>query len=289
VYDVCTALKSLAFLDGDDGKHPAPVLVFNDGDLIKSQQDIIVSCTSRPIAFPVVDFSSWPIGIQEEMSNLDLKQLLSILQRLCFVFLNALFIKCFFFFHRTHIQTLRFWTTGIWIHEALEPYETIMHIDADTCFKKRQPFLPNFQYFDLVYSSQYISPIAKSRENAMGIYEFAQDFLKERYAANPLWWDYAKTSIDNHRNLPAFASGLEIARKSFMLQPSVVAWHESMTETEPFGLIRNLWGLGVVRFMTMVMFAPNDMVRIRSSVDGFEQMTCSKDDVEKALSSLKKL
>ena len=63
------SLQSLMFLQGDDPDHPAPVLVFNEGDLSGKQVQLIVSSTNRPVAFPIVDLTTFPPGFQSEQED----------------------------------------------------------------------------------------------------------------------------------------------------------------------------------------------------------------------------
>ena len=69
VDEVCVALQSLVFLQGDDDRHPTPILIFNEGDLSDEQIAFIIGCTSRPIAFPLVDFTSFPETWNHETSS----------------------------------------------------------------------------------------------------------------------------------------------------------------------------------------------------------------------------
>lgn len=60
------AVKSLEFIEGDDPKRPAPILVFNEGDLSGEQVKQIVTSTHRPVAFPIVNLSTFPKGFRFE-------------------------------------------------------------------------------------------------------------------------------------------------------------------------------------------------------------------------------
>lgn len=71
IYDLRIALQSLIFLEGEDKdpEHPAPILVFNEGDLSGKQVEYIVSSTYRPVAFPIVDLTTFPKGFESKMED----------------------------------------------------------------------------------------------------------------------------------------------------------------------------------------------------------------------------
>lgn len=268
--DICVALKSLVFLGGDDPKHPAPVLIFNEGDVSIDQKVAITSCTKRPVAYPLVNFTSFPDGFDGNVES----KMFRVGGR-----------KEWGYYHM-----VRFWITGIWKHPALEPYETIMRIDTDSCFKEKNPILPNFKYNDLVYYSQYVG-LEDGKKYTIGLLEFAESFMKKvgRYPASPMLWDFIKLSWEMHQSLPVFMTNFELSRKSFMLHPEVMAWHEALTEQEPFGVYKYRWGDAVERFLTAVMFASNDRIMMSEPTGYGHKQSCPKlEEMEQIIASKNK-
>lgn len=264
VDEVCTALKSLVFLGGDSEEHPAPVLIFNEGDLTVNQTEFIIDCTERPIAFPLVDFTEFPEGFDHHVES-----------------------KMFRVGGRKewgYYQMIRFWISGIWDHPALEPYETIMRIDTDSCLREVVDYLPNFQYPKVVYHSEYVG-VEDGKNYTTGLLDFATDWLEEngRVVGDPMMWDFIQSTWKKHRSLPVFRTNFELSSKKFMQQKFVRMWHEAMTELEPYGLFRYRWGDAVERFMTMAMFTTNAEIMTKQ-INGYNHKNnCGKEEVEKAV------
>jgi len=264
VDEVCVALQSLVFLQGDDKEHPTPVLIFNEGDLGDDQISFIIGCTSRPIAFPLVDFTSFPEAWDHETST-----------------------KMFRVDGRKewgYYQMIRFWVTGIWKHPALDPYEIVMRMDTDSCFKEVNDNLPNFEYDNMRYHSQYVG-VEDGKNFTIGFLDHATKWMEDngRVPGDPMLWDFIKSTWKKHRSLPVYRTNFELTTKSFMLQKSVMEWHESLTEKEPFGVFEYRWGDAVERFLTMAMFTTNDKI-LTKRVDGYgHKENCPKEEVERAV------
>jgi len=264
VVEACTALRSLVFLGGDNEDYPAPILAFNEGDLSTEQIEYIVGCTKRPISFPFVDFSVLPEGFNEHVSA-----------------------KMFRVKGRSewgYYQMIRFWVTGIWKHPAISRYETIMRIDTDSCFKERNPYLPNFAYEGIEYHSQYVG-IEDGKDYTTGFLDAAEEFLKKigKAPADPMMWDFIKQTWTRHQSLPVFRTNFELAKKSFMLRDDVMKWHESLTEYEPFGVFRYRWGDAVERFLTVAMFTNNAKLLTNYVLGYGHKQNCPAEEVEAAL------
>lgn len=268
------ALRSLAFLNGDDPEFPAPVLVFNEGDLSDEQTQSIVQSTSRPVAFPLVDFTTFPAGFDPDAADSS----------------NTTGVKKFRVQGRSewgYYQMIRFWVTGIWKHPALEPYGTVMRIDSDSCFKAPNNYLPNLKNPNLVYYSQYVG-FEDGKNFTIGLLDFAKQFLRvnNRHAANPMLWQFIQTTWEAEQTLPLFQTNFEVSRKEWMQRADVMAWHDALTEAEPFGIFRYRWGDAVTRFLTAAMFASNEMI-MTSHPDGYgHKERCVKEDVMQALATL---
>jgi len=249
VDEACLALQSLVFLGGDSKEHPAPVLMFNEGDLSEEQTAFIIGCTTRPIAFPLVNFTSFPEGWDHEVSA-----------------------KKFLVGGRNewgYYQMIRFWVTGIWKHPALDPYEIVMRMDTDSCFKEVNDYLPDFEYDNMKYHSQYVG-VEDGKNYTTGFLDHATKWMKNnsRVPADPMMWDFIKSSWKKHQSLPVMRTNFELTRKSFMQQKGVMAWHESLTEHEPYGVFKYRWGDAVERFLTMAMFTTNDSI-FTKRVEGY--------------------
>lgn len=165
VTELKTALKSLIFLQGDSHpKYKAPILLFNEGDLSKEQKEEIISVmtlSGRPIAFPIVDFNSFPEGFDPNNEGNGGEAQFQVRGR-----------KQWGYYHM-----IRFWITGIWKHPALSHFETIMRMDSDSCFKEMNDYLPNFMSPNLYYHSQYVG-FESGAEYVDGLYDFALKYIK---------------------------------------------------------------------------------------------------------------
>lgn len=268
VEELQTALKSLAFLNGDKNPaHPAPVLVFNEGNLNSEQVKAIVQSTTRPIAFPLVDFVSFPQGFDPDNESPE------------FIVKGR---KTWGYY-----QMIRFWVTGIWKHPAITNFETVMRIDSDSCFKEPNAYLPNFANENLSYHSQYVG-VEDGVKFLTGLFDFAKNFMAEvkdpPEPRNYLLWDMAKKSWESEQpTLPVFRTNFEVSRKSFMQRQDVTRWHVALTEKEPFGILRHRWGDAVTRFLTASMFVNMDEIMTIRPTGYFHKIGCTKEEVEEAL------
>lgn len=228
------ALQSLRFLHGDDPDHPAPVLVFNKGDLNPDQINRIVASTKRPIAFPQVDLQSFPPEYNPEES-----------------------------FPEENIrnyQMIRFWVTSIWEHPALSPYDVVMKIDTDSCFMEDNNILPDFPSKRSVYQSEYVG-MKKPNTNVKEIYSWTEKWLEtnSRLSNNPMFWSYVKATQELYDSLPMMNTAVEVFRKSFMQSNDVKLWSRALTEEQGcLDVLRNNWSYGALRFMMTAIFVPSE-------------------------------
>jgi len=272
VEEAQTALKSLEFLKGDKNpEHPAPVLIFNEGDLSKEEELALASSTNRPISFPRVDFTSFPEGFDPDIENVEFK----VTGRSKW----------------GYYQMIRFWTTTIWKHAAIERFDTVMRIDTDSCFKEVNNYLPNFQHDDLFYHSQYVGVVPKHGANYIeGMYDFVQDWMADTHQpsepGNPLLWHYATTMWESQRTLPLFRTNFELSKKSFMQRGDVARFHEAITERQPFHVFRHRWGDAILRYLLLSVFASSSRVSTIAPTGYFHKEGCSKMEVEEALTVL---
>jgi len=267
IEDLRVALRSLEFLEGDDPDFPTPVLVFNEGDLATEQTHIIIESTNRPIAFPtVVDFTKFPDGFEPNTEPM-------------FVRMGSKRKKWGYY------HMIRFWITEIWQHPALDPYETVMRIDSDSCFLGPNPHLPKFAHDHMVYHSTYVGYEFGKTRYIHGFYDFVQEYTIEHSIKpkNLMLWQFVLSAYEASQSLPVFQTNLEISRKSFMQRKDVKQFHETVTEKEPFGVFRYRWGDAVVRFITMALFADDEVVMKSPFVGYGHKEQCKKDEVLTAL------
>lgn len=264
--DTQTALKSLIFLNGDnDPNHLAPVLIFNEGNINDAQKLKLTQSTNRPISFPVVDFNELPGGLDIEKDGMKFK----VQGR-----------ENPWGYH----QMIRFWITRIWHHPAVEPYEIIMRMDSDSCFKGVNEVLPGFLNDDIVYHSQFVG--VESGSGFMeGLMDHSERFLKRynKMAGNPMLYRYAKLTWETKKTLPLFMTNFEVSRKSWMLKNIVMRWHESLTEEKPYGVFTHRWGDAVTRFLMVAMIAMNYQLDTNYPDGYFHKAQCKREGVEQAI------
>lgn len=272
--DLKLALRSLIFLRRDaSSEYKAPVLIFNEGDLSEKQKNDLIQSLSnspRPISFPIVDFKDYPDGFTPETMGVK------------FVVKGR---PNPWGYH----QMIRFWISRIWLHEAIEPYEYIMRMDSDSCFKQHNDFLPGTRNEDIVYHSQFVG-VENRKEFTSGLIEHSEKFL-ERYdksAGNPMMWRYVQSIWKNEGTLPLLNTNFEVSRKSFMQKNIVKRWHESLTEEKPFGVFTHRWGDAVTRFLMCAMLTMNYEVDT-SYPDGYgHKEQCLEEEVDATIQDFEK-
>lgn len=263
VEDLSLGLRSLVFLNGDSDL-PSPVLVFNEGDLSAEAIVKLRSSTRRPIAFPVVDFSSFPEGFDPNATSS---------------------VEHFEVRGRKswgYYQMIRFFVTGIWEHPSVARYEFVMRFDSDSCFKRPNDYLPYMKHEHLVYHSQYVGVVGEHGKKFLnGLYDFAANFGKR--PSNPLLWHFIETNWKANGTLPLFMTNFELSRKSFMTRPDVKMFHRALSEEEPFGILRYRWGDAITRFLEAALYGTDENVLTIWPEGYHHKRECSKEDVEQAL------
>lgn len=237
------ALKSLKFFEKDNKEYPAPVLIFNEGDLSNEVQQSLADCTTRPVGFPLVDFTEFPENFNPDDEKTEF-------------YVGG---------RRTwgYYQMIRFWVTGIWMHSALEPYEIVVRIDSDSCFMEPNPDLPYLPTPQAVYYSQYVGFESDSKF-VQGLWDKVNEWVEAKgiTIANPMFWHFAEQTWNLKQTLPVFRTNFEASRKSFMMRSDVIEFHEMLTEKQPFGVFRHRWGDAVTRFLLVSIFSESDKVVI---------------------------
>lgn len=283
VEDLQSAIRSLVFLKGDDLSHPAPILVFNEGNLSPVQVQLLVTAASsvsednnmlylpRPIAFPIVNFEEFPSKFPKEEIAANNPQ---------FKVKNR---KPWGYY-----QMIRFWVSRIWLHPALEQFETVMRIDSDSCFKSINKHLPNFAFDHLVYHSQFVGYEAEGDTFVKNLYSFVHTYVSENgiRIKNPLLWQFISTTWETQNTLPLYNTNFELSSKTFMQRKDVMDFHIALTEMEPFGVYRYRWGDAVTRMFTAALFAQDELL-MQSAPEGYyHKDKCKHEDVKNAISSL---
>lgn len=267
-----TALKSLEFLKGDKNpEHPAPILIFNEGDITKEDQLVLASSTNRPLSFPRIDFKNFPDGFDPEVEA-----------------------PKFRVAGRNpwgYYQMIRFWTTLVWKQAAIERFDTVMRIDSDSCFKEVNDYLPNFRYDGLYYHSQYVGVEPLHGANFIdGMLDFVVNWMEETQQPseprNPLLWHYAENVWANKKTLPLFRTNFELSKRSFMQRGDVARFHDALTEKSPFPVLRKRWGDAVLRYLMVSVFETSNRVMTVKPTGYFHKQGCSRGEVEEALAVL---
>jgi len=263
------ALRSLAFLQGDeDPEHPAPVLIFNEGDLPTKAIEALVKSTNRPIGFPLVDFNSFPEGFDPSNEKSE--------------FVVAGRDKWGYY------QMIRFWVTRIWKQPAIQRFDAVMRLDSDSCFKEFNEYLPNFMYDGLYYHSQYVGVEPKHGVKFMnGMYDFVVNWMEKTQQPpqprNALLWHYLKSVWETDETLPVFRTNFELSKRAFMQRGDIARFHEAVTEKDPFPLLRNRWGDAILRFLMVSVFENNDKIMTVRPTGYFHKHGCTAQEVDDAL------
>ena len=122
--DLCNSLRTLKNAQG----HPdAPILVFHlEFGATAGRKAFFSTCTDRNLFYPTVDLDDFPKGFVPK-EGVDY----------------------------TSAQINRFWTTTIWEHPALEPYDVVMRVDHDSCLSLPNAHLPSLKSPFENYHSHY--------------------------------------------------------------------------------------------------------------------------------------
>lgn len=254
IIELCIGLRSLQVLEGDPH---APVLIFNEGDLLTQDMDYISHCVDRDVTFPVVNLNhDFPTNFNEKEEWETFRQ-------------DYHFQPVLGRSHWSYAQMIRFWTSRIWKHPAIQQYETIMRIDTDSCFLKgKDSFGDQVKHIKLLpaldKSIVYQSFESGNSSNRFvkGLFEFAMEYIQKEgiTPSHPELWDRARALWEKEKNVPLFKTNFEVDRISFFQREDVMKWHEALSESEPFGIWRHRWGDAHTRFLTMAIFGTSESV-----------------------------
>eukprot|EP00536_Pseudo-nitzschia_multiseries_P009245 jgi/Psemu1/288329/fgenesh1_pg.253_\ len=237
-----SALKSvdLYVAEGESSSaQPAPLLIFQEGDISDAQKETIRTWTNRTVHFPEVDFGPLP----ESFNTSTAREPWSKPGRSPW----------------GYWQMCRFWITKIWEHPVVDRYSTLMRIDTDSCFLgPTHPSLPTLPKNNdwLVYAPNKDNWPASSAHN---LFQTARDYLVSTNTtpANRRMWrsirPYKRRTTK--RTMPSFYNNFEILSVDFFRCADVTAFQRRITEEDPHGVFRNRWGDAPVRWLTVAIFA----------------------------------
>jgi len=187
---------------------------------------------------------------------------------------------------------IRFWTSTVWTHPAIQHFDTIMKMDADACFIRQRGvhFNPTYQEapglaMEKVYQTNYDGSVGSNRQFSHGLFDFAVDYMTKYgiVPMNPKMWSIINATWHEQEVLPVFQTSFEIVRRSFIQQKMVKRWHETLTEIEPFGPFRKRWSDAQTRVFTIAFFTKQEEVLFsRSSgfLHGFKK--CEENGIGQA-------
>jgi len=243
--ELCLSIRTLTNIQGSPN---APVHIFHLGhvqDSVREEnQFYLQSCTDRHVYSNFVDTSTFPKGFVPEEGR---------------DYFSA-FVN-------------RFWTTQIWEHPALEPFEVIMRIDDDVCFSMPNLDLPHFTSSNHDYFSHHLpGTVELNKGNWNEMYGYSHDYIVEHelVIGHEALWKIVDFTHKETGTLPTFVNSFEVVRKSFMLRSDVYNWHYALTEMPPYGYFSRGWRTGPERFMTMAIFGTPSSV-VDSKIPGFLQ------------------
>lgn len=254
--DFCLALRSLESLAVDDPSlKAAPVFAFNEGDISFEQKDMIRACTDRPVYFPEVDFD-FPPGFDSEKeieANKMARTVSTGGQNLGRP-------------QWGYTQMIRFWTSRIWKHPALQGYDTIMRIDTDSCFVNGgDPEDLNLPGMMKRYLYRSKGPGTGINQWIDGLYDFTVEYMKKEgiTPSYPELWKIIEDTWNEKGVLRTVGTNFEVSRLSFFQRPDVAKWLDALTETPPYGVFRYRWGDAQTRVLTLAMFGTKENVLLK--------------------------
>jgi hypothetical protein len=238
--DLCKSMRSLINVQGS---LTAPIIIFSTTDLSVADRSFLESCTERSVSFTALDLD-FPTGFVPQLNT-----------------------------DYTLAKINRFWTTTVWTHSALEGYNSIMRFDHDTCFTLPDPDLPHFKNeFNNYHSHYFAGNVELNAKRLNGMYALATSYMTENefQPSHAALWQRIEYTHSAIGSLPNFQDSFEVVRKDFMLRDDIVAWHNALTETAPFGYFTQAWNVDAERFLTMAMFGTTSSVD-SSLVPGYMQ------------------
>lgn len=277
---LCLALRSLVFLQGDVDGFPSPILIFQEGDLSSYQyEQIVLSTNGRPIAFPIVNLqSSFP-------KSFDLKSYLMSNNNNNSSSSNNAHITTITEEDLGYKQMLRFWISGIWKHSAIKPYDIIMRIDSDSCFKEVNSHLPNFvpnKQKRIQFHSQYVGR-EPHKEYVKELYAFTLNYITREniIPRNTVLWHFITATYTQYNTLPVFMTHNSIIRKSlFTSNKDVLKFHHAITDSYPFGVYYYRWADSAIFLLSVAIFLSDEYIMTNRMNGYYHRDGCIKSDVD---------
>jgi len=249
--DFCQALKSLT-------RHAivtmqTPILIFTEVTFTHAQKYMISECTPNPHYYHLADLS-FPADFDARGAYNENDQVALQGTR----------------YHRApwgYAQMIRFWTSQVWKHPAVQEYKNILRLDTDSCFTGTDGGKNGGIWKGLKQKYVY-----RSEEMGVGVntfinylYDFTVSYL-ETHSIKPKnrkLWSEIKNMWAENRTLPMYHKSFEVSRVSFFLRPDVMQWHEALTDGHPFGVFRYRWSDAHTKVLTMALFAKKGEVLLR--------------------------
>mmetsp|Transcript_47851 Transcript_47851/g.57925 ORF Transcript_47851/g.57925 Transcript_47851/m.57925 type:complete len:331 (+) Transcript_47851:91-1083(+) len=208
-----------------------PICIFHEDTFPVEKKWDIMRMTLNPISFHVVNFEV-PEGLvsAEDIDEERLKQ--------------------------------HFWISGAWEHPAVGQFETIMRLDADSCFVSVGVDVEDIHLPSMRGRYVYRSNGPNTGDSAWidGLYDFTVNYMEanEITPSHPELWETVQQMWINEGTLPVFDTSFEVHRVPFFKRRDVMRWHKNITESEPYGILRRHWGEAQIRVLTMALFGTND-------------------------------
>ena len=239
--EMCHSLRSLRNVRGN---MKAPVLTFHLADPTDATKDFLKACTTRQVLFATLDMNDFPEGFEPEPDK-----------------------------DYTNSFINRFWTTKIWEHPALAPFDIVMRFDHDSCFSSILPNVPGFSSPHQVYSSQFFPGTYELNIRRLkGMFENVVEYLYEYHIQPryPKMWQHIINTVIETDSIPKFQDTFEISSKAFMKSPEVSYFHHNLTDAAPYGYFTEGWDVDAERFLTAAIFGSKNTIDI-VALDGFVQ------------------
>ena len=260
VENLCTALTNLQHLpDVTNANLPlADVVIFHEpNDLSIVSMAKLSNCTDRATQYAEVDFTSFPQGFDPEKEESRWQK-------------------------RSkwgYSQMIRFFISGLWQHPVIGGYDSVMRLDADSCWSEISRINPEQPIYPYLPDGVVYQRNRGGKDGGYvceGLYDFTSKYISTSgiAVANPeLWQKFEKTWIEEGECL-GFSNNFEITNVQFMQQSATREWHEAVTERPPFGVYRHRWGDALVRYLTLALFAPPSRI-LYHNITAYYHHPCS--------------
>lgn len=239
--ELCHSMRSLRNVRGNT---KAPVLTFHIEEPTDDTKNFIEGCTTRQVLYATIDMDDFPEGFEPEPDK---------------DYTNALIN--------------RFWTSKIWDHPALAPFDIVMRFEDDSCFSSVLANVPGFSGIHHVYSSQFFPGTYEMNISRLkGMFENVLEYLADNriQPKYPRMWQYIINTVLESDSIPTFQDTFEISSKAFMKSPAVTYFHHNLTDAAPYGYFTQGWNVDAERFLTAAIFGSKNTVDI-VALDGFVQ------------------